>query len=536
VASIVGPAPKAKLFWFFSSEKNIRGRILLPRRQDCTPGADATDAGLELRRKMLTEPEVIELYRSLLGRAPENAGTIKAFQTYYPSYERGRKAVFDSNEFQIFYASVTGRAPHGTENIAAAVALSLLLRAGAIMPAPPSVTAENPDLRSGLRTLFRNQAKARLAVVIGESAAVSLNDLVPLEQEDAAILQVAPGFPPVVPLTSTLRGGTTLFRLAADAASLSAFLQAAGRRIDALFLLARPAGPEWVSALRGQFAAQTLVAVGPEAENFPASRISAAIEAAHPAEPVHDFAGLRLHHVGGWLLPVSYAAPAAQPALPDRGAYPRLALAAIMRDEAVCIENMLRSVLPVASYVALLDTGSTDRTVAIARDVLGASGVPFAIREGFRDAFNEDFSAMRNAATDMVPDDIPWVLMLDADEELVAEDYAPLLELIALGAHDAYALPRYNFPGDDKQGQVTPYPDRQIRLFRHTPERRIRYAGAVHETIRDTPGFRVPLDASAIGGAKGGPHIHHLVRRFRTPEEEERKQAFYKRIARERGA
>jgi hypothetical protein len=484
---------------------------------------------------MLTAQEVIELYRSLLGRAPENAETIKAFQTYYPSYERGRKAVLDSNEFQTFYASVTGRAPAGTENFAAALALALLERAGAIMPAPPRVGSENPELRSGLRILFRNQPKARFAVVVGESTTVSLDDLVPLERSDAAILQVAPGFPPVVPLTSKLRDGTTLFRLAADAGALGAFMQALGRRIDALFLLGRPGGPDWVNALRGQFAAQALVAVGPEAADFPSGRISAAIEAAHPGEPVQEFAGLRLHHVGGWLLPVSYAAPAVPPALPDRGAYPLLALAAIMRDEAVCIGNMLRSVLPVVSHVALLDTGSTDRTIAIARDVLGASGTPFAIREGFRDAFNDDFSAMRNAAIDMVPDDIPWVLMLDADEELVGEDYAPLLSLIALGAHDAYALPRYNFPGDDKQGQVLLYPDRQIRLFRHTPERRIRYAGAVHETIRDTPGFRIPLDASAIGGSRGGPHIHHLVRRFRTPAEEERKQAFYKRIARERG-
>jgi hypothetical protein len=485
---------------------------------------------------MLTEQEVIELYRSLLGRAPEDAETIKAFRTYYPSFSRGRKAVFDSNEFREFYASVTGRAPYGTQSMAAGLALGLLLRAGAVMPGPVAVGGKDPDLRSGLLVLFKNQPQARLAVVVGESASVSLEDLVPFEREGAAILQVAPGFPPVVPLTSTLRDGTTLFRLAADAGSLAAFLEGAGRRIDALFLLGRPAGADWVDALRGQFAAQALVAVGPEAETFAAGRISAAIEAAHPGEPVHEFGGLFLHHVGGWLLPVRYAAPVTPPALPKTVAYPRLALAAIMRDEAVCIDNMLRSVLPVAHFVALLDTGSTDRTVAIARDVLGASGVPFAIREGFRDAFDNDFSAMRNAAIDMVPDDIAWVLMLDADEELVAEDYMPLLELIAVGAHDAYALPRYNFPGDDKTGQVTPYPDRQIRLFRHTPERRIRYSGAVHETIRDTPGFRLPLDASAIGGARGGPHIHHLVRRFRSPEEEDRKQAFYKRIARERGA
>jgi hypothetical protein len=192
---------------------------------------------------------------------------------------------------------------------------------------------------------------------------------------------------------------------------------------------------------------------------------------------------------------------------------------------------MLRSVLPIASHVALLDTGSTDRTMHIAKTVLAKSGVAFEIRQKPHELFDDDFSAMRNAALDMVPDDIGWVLMLDADEELVHEDYGAILRLIEAGAHDAYSLPRYNFPGADKQGQVLLYPDRQTRLLRHTPERRVRYEGVVHETVRDTPALRVPLDAAAVGGPRGGPHIHHLVRRFRTPEQEERKQEFYKAIA-----
>ncbi len=135
----------------------------------------------------------------------------------------------------------------------------------------------------------------------------------------------------------------------------------------------------------------------------------------------------------------------------------------------------------------------------------------------------------------MVPDWIEWVLMLDADEELVPEDMAPLLALLAgaeaAGGHDAFALPRYNFPGADKSGEMIIYPDRQVRLLRHTPDRRVRYAGAVHETVQGAVFPSLGLDASAIGLGRGGPHIHHLVRRFRTPEEEEAKQAFYREIA-----
>jgi hypothetical protein len=478
---------------------------------------------------VLTELDVIELYRCLLGRDPEDAATIKAFRAYYKTRERGRKALLDSNEFQTLYAGITGRSPHAQENTAAVLAHAFLARAGAAVPPPPPAPAD-PALRASLRILFGNQPQAALAVIVGDSDSVNLEDLVPLERPDAAVLHVAANFPPVVPLTSTLANGITLFRMSAGPDSLAAFLQSQKRQIDALYLLGRPAGPDWFSALYGLFAKRTLVALGPQTGTFPASQISAAIEAAYPSEPVQDLFGLRLHHFGGSLLPVSYAPPAAPPPLPDRAAYPRLALAAIMRNEAICVENMLRSVLPVASFIALLDTGSTDRTVDIARSVLSAAGAPFAIEQAARETFDNDFSAMRNTAIGMVPAEIPWILMLDADEELAPEDYEPLLNLLAAGTHDAFALPRYNFPGADKQGLVLAYPDRQVRLFRNTPDRRIRYSGAVHEKILGIQSFRVPHDTSSVGGPRGGPHIHHLVRRFRTQAEEKQKQELYKRI------
>jgi len=477
---------------------------------------------------LLTESDVIELYRCLLGRDPEDAATIKAFRAYYKTRERGRKALLDSNEFQSLYTRTTGRAPT-TENTAAGLALALLKRAGAALPPPPPAPA-NPALQQNLRILFGNQAQASLAVVVGDPDTLALDDLFPVERPGAAVLHIAANFPPVVPLTSTLQSGAILFRLGAEPQSLAAFLQTQNRVIDAVYLLGRPAGPDWFSALHPVFAKHTLVALGPHSAAFPANQISAAIEAAHPSEPVQDFYGLRLHHFGGSLLPVTYTPPAAPPAVPDRAAYPRLALAAIMRNEAVCIENMLRSALPVASFVALLDTGSSDRTVEIAKTVLSASGVPFAIKQVLRETLENDFSAMRNTAIDMVPDDIPWVLMLDADEELVPEDYEPLLNLLAAATHDAFALPRYNFPGTDKQGLVVAYPDRQVRLLRHTPHRRLRYSGAVHEKVLGIQSFRVPHDTSSVGGHRGGPHIHHLVRRFRTQAEEKQKQELYKRI------
>ena len=219
------------------------------------------------------------------------------------------------------------------------------------------------------------------------------------------------------------------------------------------------------------------------------------------------------------------------PELPPQAGRPTLAVAAIMRDEATCIVNMLRSVQPVASFCALLDTGSTDDTPDLARGFLRDRSVPHLVTVKSHEDFQDRFSEMRNAALAMVPPEIDWVLMLDADEELEPEDFAPLFALMARGDFDAYALPRYNYRGHDKSGEVITYPDRQIRLFRNRQDHPLRYSGAVHETIRDVRAGQPPLDASALGGDRGGPHIHHLVRRFRDAEQEERKQQFYRDIA-----
>jgi hypothetical protein len=218
-------------------------------------------------------------------------------------------------------------------------------------------------------------------------------------------------------------------------------------------------------------------------------------------------------------------------ALPDPNLYPALAVAAIVRNEASCVVNMLQSALPFASFYAVLDTGSDDDTPSLVKAFFANCDIPSAFAQSSHENFADRFDQMRNAVLDMVPDWVEWVLMLDADEEMVPEDTTALLALIEAGTHAAYALPRYNFIGADKSGEVAPYPDRQVRLLRHGGGRRPRYSGAVHETVRGMELGLPPLDASAIGGPRGGPHIHHLVRRFRNREAEEAKQSFYRDIA-----
>lgn len=86
-----------------------------------------------------------------------------------------------------------------------------------------------------------------------------------------------------------------------------------------------------------------------------------------------------------------------------------IALAMIARNEERCIERCLRSAEPFVDRMIVLDTGSTDRTIEIARD-LGA--------EVFERRWTDDFSAARNAVLARSTDD--YNLILDADEWIEA--------------------------------------------------------------------------------------------------------------------
>jgi glycosyltransferase involved in cell wall biosynthesis len=85
----------------------------------------------------------------------------------------------------------------------------------------------------------------------------------------------------------------------------------------------------------------------------------------------------------------------------------RLALVMIARDEVKVIARALESARPHVERMIVLDTGSTDATVEIAR-ACGADVHAFA--------WCDDFAAARNAA--LAHSDADWNLILDADEWL----------------------------------------------------------------------------------------------------------------------
>lgn len=158
---------------------------------------------------------------------------------------------------------------------------------------------------------------------------------------------------------------------------------------------------------------------------------------------------------------------------------PRLSLVIITLDEEANIERCIRSV-PWADDVVVLDSGSKDRTVEIARG-LGARVFCEAWR-GYRD--------QKARATELAAHD--WVLSLDADEALSPEAVKELEEIFATGLlaeeHEAgggridgLEFPRLSYHMERWIRHGGWYPDWQLRLFHR--RRSAWSAGHVHERV-----------------------------------------------------
>ena len=141
-----------------------------------------------------------------------------------------------------------------------------------------------------------------------------------------------------------------------------------------------------------------------------------------------------------------------------------LSVCLIVKNEERFLGQCLTSVKGLAHQIVVVDTGSTDRTVEIAREH-GAHVHPFA--------WCDDFSAARNAALEHATGD--WVLMLDADEELPPEQHAALRKLLHTPSVISWRLPLQDVGREAEGCSYVP------RLFRNAPG--LYYAGRVHEQV-----------------------------------------------------
>jgi glycosyltransferase involved in cell wall biosynthesis/predicted Zn-dependent protease len=149
---------------------------------------------------------------------------------------------------------------------------------------------------------------------------------------------------------------------------------------------------------------------------------------------------------------------------------PRVSLCMIVKNEEGNLPNCLASVAGLTHETIIVDTGSTDRTRAIAEEA-GARVFDFPWVDNFAAARNE---SLKHATCD-------WVFWMDADDRLDAENRRKLQQLFeSLPSQEniAYVMKCLCLPDHDKQ--IATVVD-HVRLFRNDP--RIRWKYRVHEQI-----------------------------------------------------
>lgn len=140
----------------------------------------------------------------------------------------------------------------------------------------------------------------------------------------------------------------------------------------------------------------------------------------------------------------------------------------ITLDEEENIERCLNSVKGLASEIVLVDSGSTDKTVEMAKN-MGAK------------VFSHDFTnfaEQKNFALSKTTGD--WILSLDADEEIDKELAKEIKMAIEDDRYNGYLIPRKNFILGAQIKHSWWSPDTHIWLWRKGTGK---WVGKVHEEV-----------------------------------------------------
>lgn len=159
------------------------------------------------------------------------------------------------------------------------------------------------------------------------------------------------------------------------------------------------------------------------------------------------------------------------PAAPGRVQKPAgISLCMIVKNEERYLERCLSSVAGVVDEINIVDTGSTDRTMEIARK-FGAR-----VEEH---PWQDDFSAARNRSLAMARK--RWILTLDADEELNADSVSHLQNLRSAPANLTAVLVRCFNVAEDANSALGTVSHAIVRIFPN--DSRVRFRGRIHEFV-----------------------------------------------------
>lgn len=201
---------------------------------------------------------------------------------------------------------------------------------------------------------------------------------------------------------------------------------------------------------------------------------------------------------------------------------PNLSLCMITKNEEAFLEQCLDSVKDAVDEIIIVDTGSTDKTLEIAKKFV-AKIIDFKWVDNFSVARNE---SLKHATCD-------WILVLDADETIAKEDLVKLKELISNEECIGYYFTIRTYSDNSKAaGWVSSTSDkykeskaasgwfatRLIRLFRNNKS--IKFEGIIHETVSNS--------MHSLGKAKEAPFPIHHFGRLKLEKSEFKRQLYQK--------
>ncbi len=157
-----------------------------------------------------------------------------------------------------------------------------------------------------------------------------------------------------------------------------------------------------------------------------------------------------------------------------------LSVCLIVKNEEKNLRKCLESVLNLADEIIVVDTGSTDNTIQIAKEYTAKI---------FFFSWIDNFSAARNFAIEQAQKN--WILMIDGDEEINTADRFYWERLLTDPKKEGYFVQIQNH-GDITNNSIR---NPSFRLFRRKAE--YRYYGRIHEQI--LPQICKTHDLSCIG-------------------------------------
>ena len=171
-----------------------------------------------------------------------------------------------------------------------------------------------------------------------------------------------------------------------------------------------------------------------------------------------------------------------------------VSLCMIAKNEAKNISACLKSVREWVSEMVVVDTGSTDSTVDIAKQ-MGARVEHYS--------WHDNFAAARNFSLDFAQ--YPWILQLDADEEIMSDSVEWFFESYPWAGVDGYFVTIKNLMHKDyNEIQLS---HKLCRFFKNKKD--VSYKKKIHEYI-DANWSKVVLSpVHIIHKGYGDPDMHH---------------------------